>query len=370
MRQFNYYLYDNDCSDRVRSPEDDPRAVLNEKADEVLTAVVEAAPGTMGYADLCGRFPPALVDGLIHIGLLRKEGEHLFLDSTVIVEEDAAWLRHCFSDRAARMAEAIVERRAEFYGLAEKLDNGFPPRVNLYHLLCGAILDGDFFECLSEHGVVATSRTHESGLDYLIIAYEKSRVLDGFSRKQLCSYNRFTDGTRALQSFGDADGNRVDAFQFSRQKQLGKVPRSLNHIEALWDSVGDVRKTLLDAMQKFAETGHCEENCQELLSAFGYIQNGRAAVPIYLPNHQAVLQELEALTEDCILDEMKETLSSAELLSGLRCIGRGAPVKEIANELYHVVFGQINEQLAVEGFVENPPYREGEGRYLQSIELM
>lgn len=81
-------------------------------------------------------------------------------------------------------------------------------------------------------------------------------------------------------------------------------------------------------------------------------------------------RSLEALTENCILDEMKETLSSAESLSGLRCIGHGVPVKEIANELYHVVFGQINEQLAAEGFVENPPYREGEGRYLQSIELM
>lgn len=370
VRQFNYYLYDNDCSAQVRTPEDDPRGVLNEKADGVLTAVVEAAPGTVGYADLCGRFSCALVDSLIHIGLLRKEDERLFLDSTVIVEEDAAWLRHCFSDRAARMAEAIVERKAEFYGLAEKLDNGFPPRVNLYHLLCGAVLDGDFFECLSEQGVVATSRTHESGLDYLIIAYEKSQALDEFSRKQLCSYNRFTDGTRALQSFGDADGNRADAFLFSRQKQLGKVPRSLKHVEALWDSIGDVRKNLLDELEKIVETGRCEEHCRELLCAFGYIQSGRAAVPVYRSNHQPVLQELEALTENCILDEMKETLSSAESLSGLRCIGHGVPVKEIANELYHVVFGQINEQLAAEGFVENPPYREGEGRYLQSIELM
>lgn len=369
MRHFNYFLYDNYGSDQVTCPGDDPRFWLNEQADGVLSAVVETAPGTAGYDNLCSQFSSSLVDGLIHIGLLRKERGVLLVDSPVILREDADVLQSCFSASVSRMADAILRRKADFYKLAETLDNGFTPRVNLYHLLCGAILDGDFFECLSSHDVVATSRIHESGLDYLIIVYEKSCELDVFSKKLLCSYNRFTDGARTLQSFGDADGDRVDAFRFARQKQLGKVPQALKHLEGIWDSMGDVRKNLLDEMQRFVETGCCEETCRELLSAFGYIQNGKLAVPVYGKTRQPILKALEDLTEDCIFKQMKETLSSPEAFSGLACSGHGVNAKEIANELYHVVFGQINEKLVTEGFVEKPPYREGEGRYLQSIEL-
>lgn len=369
MRRFDYFLYDNYDMNQVRSPEDDPRFWLNEQADGVLTAVVEAAPGTARYDDLCRRFPASLVNGLIHIGLLRKEEDILFLDAPVIVGEDAAYLRHCFSDAAAWMADAIVDRKNEFYELAGKLDNGFPPQVNLYHLLCGGVLDGSFFECISEQNIAATSRLHRSGLDYLIIVYEKSRELDSFSQKLLCSYNRFTDGVRALQSFGDADGDRVDAFRFARQKQLGKVPKQLSDLEQIWDSVGDIRKTLLDEMQKFVETGFCEERCRAMLNRFGYLAKGRTAVPVYRAAHQPIREELERLTERCIFGEMRRTLTSREILSGLMCAGHGVSEKEIANELYHVVFGQINEQLAASGFVASPPYRKGEGRYMQSIEL-
>lgn len=75
--------------------------------------------------------------------------------------------------------------------------------MNLYHLLCGAVFDGDFFDYLRENQLLTTSRLHTSGVDYIITVYEKCPELSVFSNHLLCSYNRFCDGTRALQSFGE-----------------------------------------------------------------------------------------------------------------------------------------------------------------------
>lgn len=367
MRHFSYYYFDNFNAEEVKFPEDDPRMVLNSSADGVLTELVESPPGICRYEGLCRLFSKKQVDQLIHIGLLRREADVVLLDSPVFVEEDAEELRKCFLDDISRMSEALTAKKEDFISLAQELNNGFPPEVNLYHLLCGAIFDGEFFDCLSDRGLVSTSRIHPSGLDYLIIVYERSPALEGLSNKLLCSYNRFTDGVRALQSFGDAAGDRLDFFRFSRQKQLGKVPADQQEIEKLWDAAGGRR--ILTEVERFDKTGSCEKNVIHLLEVFGYLQEERFAVPVYRSNHRSVLEKMEQLTESCILTDMEHALNKGAY-SNLLCSRHGVSAGEIANELYHVVFGQLNEQLVKAGMAAQPPRIPGQGRYLKSIELM
>ena len=47
----------------------------------------------------------------------------------------------------------------------------------------------------------------------------------------------------------------------------------------------------------------------------------------------------------------------------------GVPKEEVANEVYHMIFGMLNEELVSRGFVQMPDFHVGEGRYLKSIEL-
>lgn len=253
MRKFIYFLYDCFDSDEVSSPYDDPRLILNGGTDEILATIVDSPVGTCRYEALCGQFSKERLDMLIHIGLLSEHSGFVFLDSTVIVHEDAGYLSTCFSSYISRMADILTERKERFYHLANQIQNGFSPEVNLYHLLCGATFDGQFFDYLCEENVVTTSRIHSSGLDYLIIAYEIAPELDQLSKKLLCSYNRYSDGRRALQSFGDADGDRVDFFRFSMKKLQNNVPNNLTHIESIWDSVGtdDIRGQILDEAKRF-----------------------------------------------------------------------------------------------------------------------
>lgn len=368
MRNFTYFLFDSFDPDDVKYPADDPRLVLNGDADAVLNAVMDAPMCT--YDDLCNRFPKSYVDSLIHIGLLQVEDGRIRLDCPVLVQEDAAYLQHCFSAYIARMADSLEVHRDEFYSLAKKIDNGFSPEVNLYHLLCGAVFDGQFFDRLSDARVVTTSKLHPSGLDYLIVAYEKTPELDRLSQRLLCSYNRFSDGTRTLQSFGDAEGDRVDFYRFATQKHRGNIPQNLKDIEEIWDKLRNVRERILPETQRFVETGHCEDDCHRLLTAFGYIQNDKVAVPVYKQAHLPFMEQMEQLTAQCIFEDMQAALTAPEVFRPIFCVGRGAAVGEVANELYHIVFGQINELLVERHFVAAPQWYEGQGRYLKSIELM
>lgn len=372
MRNFSYYLFDNFTAEEAAAFQDNPRCHLNCEVDAVLAAIAEEAPGGCGYSPLCRRFSKEQIDTLIRIGLLRKEGEAIFLDSTVILEEDTTVFTTALACGVERMAEHLAQKKREMYHLADELQNGFAPQTNLYHLLCGQVLDGEFFDCLAEENLVSTSRQHPSGLDYIITIYENCDRLNRFSDGLLCSYNRYTDGKRALQSFGDSDGSRMDFFRFSWQKAAGKVPASLSFIEADWDSIPEEcrKKEILDEVQHLADTGVCKSGVLRLLEDFGYAQNGKISVPVYRENTVSIVKRMTEIVRACIFEDMRKLLVSPNVLSGFFCQKHHTSTPELANEVYHVIFGLLNEALVVRGVVEAPAYRKGEGRYLQSIELM
>ena len=379
MRAFDYFFYGDYLAESLPAC-DNPRAVLFgdgcdlDVKNRILSDIIECRPGSYSYDTLCQRISEPAARALLRIGLLRQEGG-LYLDTPVIIKEDAPYLQHCFSKAVLQMADDLEQNKKEYVALAKQIDNGYSPEVNLYHLLCGAILDGSFFDCLSRQQVVATSRLHPSGLDYLLIVYERTLELERLSKRLLCSYNRCTDGRRALQSFGDLEGERFDVFRFICQKEQRAVSSVFKEIDAVWEllsgeSLAQKRESLLQGLWQLVETGSCETACYRLLSLFGYVKDNTLAVPLYQEKDKAVIEELERLTEDCLYEKMCMVLSNKSILSGLFCQKHGISRKELANELYHIVFGQLNEELVRRGFVAKPDYREGEGRYLKSVELM
>lgn len=97
----------------------------------------------------------------------------LLLDSTVIVREDIKSIRDCLEAEITCLADKIVCKQKEIYCCVGSIKNGFDEKMNLYHLLCGAVFDGDFFDYLRENQLLITSRLHTSGVDYIITVYEK-----------------------------------------------------------------------------------------------------------------------------------------------------------------------------------------------------
>ena len=90
------------------------------------------------------------------------------------------------------LAAELLARKERIADIISRIDNGFPAERNLYHILCAYIFDGLMFDYLDENKLVTTSRIHNSGLDYLVILYEDSALLNEYSDMLLCSYNRLT----------------------------------------------------------------------------------------------------------------------------------------------------------------------------------
>ena len=376
MRKFKYFFYENYDPDGIQFEETNQRSQVNSQVDAILSVVADYPPYTLSYETLCSNFPEKTIQGLLTQGVLSlKEGKIVF-DSPIFLREDFPILQYFFATQGAYLANLLEEKRDCLLFLANKIHNGFEPERNLYHILCCHILDGLLFDSLSEKGIVATSRQHPSGLDFLVILYENCAELNCFSDGLLCSCNRFTDGHYALESFGDSNGKRVDFYRFLRMRESGlSLPATFDKAQNIYEqtyrkaSTSVFKSEFFSEFQKFIQTGICYSPCIELLEAFGYTKNGKLCVPVFRSYDQDTIFSIYKLVENVLLEPICKILSSLDQTTQLSSCVHGVPIKEIANESYHIVFGQLNENLVDRGLVSTPECKIREGRYLKSIAI-
>ncbi|NOQ23714.1 MAG: hypothetical protein GQ565_13840 [Candidatus Aegiribacteria sp.] len=83
-----------------------------------------------------------------------------------------------------------------------------------------------------------------------------------------------------------------------------------------------------------------------------------------------IRQALEAVKIYCSMylgDSEEAAVTGLAPLDDLTSVLHGIDEKEIANELWHQVFGNINEYLVREGILLTPEHKIGEGRYFQAL---
>lgn len=132
---------------------------------------------------------------------------------------------------------------------------------------------------------------------------------------------------------------------------------------------GTPKDFLLNEVVSLTETGHCKPAAMGLLELFGYAQNGAICVPVYTPKHLKYITEIEGIVERCLGNAMADTLLTLAGSIHITAVQHGVNRMEIANELYHIVFGFINEELVTRGIVAAPQNIPGEGRYYKCIEI-
>ena len=213
-------------ADLQASNPDNPRLIFGKDSDFFLSEIADHPAGTYQISD-CTTYEKFFVSQMIRIGILRSQNGALLFDCPIFLAEDADTLQQKTADSAVALADILEGAVPAIRDCCAKIDNQFSVEQNLYHILCGMIFDGLFFDFLSEHRSLATSRTHPSGLDYLVIIYEKCDSLQKFSDQILCSYNRFANQRCSLQSFGDAQGNRFDFYRFFSSDGTGKTSRPI-----------------------------------------------------------------------------------------------------------------------------------------------
>ncbi len=370
MRSFSYFLYENFDPGLEKDHPGNPRRILDAGADGLLSRVADFAPGTCPAGRMREAFGGEAVARLTAAGALREEKGVLAFDTPVFLEEDASVLRDFSARTAAALADRLWEIREKLWTAVGAVRNGFDERRNLYHVLCGMVFDGLFFDWLDRGGAVAVSRVHPGGLDYLSVIYEDCRALRAFSDGLLCSYNRLTDGKTALESFGDADGDRFDLYRCFRLRERGALPERFEAAGRLLDALprGEEKGLLLTEVRSLLAGQGCREDCAAVLDLFGYTEGGRVCVPVFSQEDEAAVAHVAALVEEALYGPVERTLAEAREGLDLTAVRHGVPRGEIANELYHVLFGGINEEVVRRGLAAAPPYRTGEGRFLRCIE--
>ncbi|MGI5959304.1 MAG: hypothetical protein ACOX60_07815 [Massiliimalia sp.] len=370
MKHFLYYLYEN-LNDATEN-DYNPRKWLTAQIDPIISDIVCMAPHTCNYDDIAYGYSNEIIETLIKIGVLRKENSSLLLNCTVLIEEDYPLISEHFSYFASHAADKLENIKKQIYYWIKKINNGFDPAINLYHILCGTIFDGLFFEYLSLKQIVKTSKLQPSGLDYIITIYEDCKLLENFSKKLLCSYNRYQNGPCIFQSFGDANGNRKDFYRFITMMQNNYMTNEMIPILQIWNSIKkDIPKnTLFLELKNLKETKQCQEKYHQLFSFFRYVNDNNICVPIYSKEDQPIIEKIENIIENTLFEDFKTALLTSKRIQQLTCSRHGVSLSEVANELYHIAFGLLNNELVSRKFVSAPEYFPDEGAYLKSIELI
>lgn len=170
--------------------------------------------------------------------------------------------------------------------------------------------------------------------------------------------------------FGDAQGSRFDVYRFFRLMEQGTLPDKFKDAKAKINNFAGANKDhLLEEVVSLVQTGRCEAAAMELLELFGYVKEGTICVPVYTPEHQNCIAEIENIVEKCLGNAISDILTELAGSMDITAVKHGVDRKEIANELYHIVFGSINEELVARGIVAAPQYIPKEGRYFQCIEI-
>ena len=172
MKEFEYFLFENFDADSEANNPRNPRNFLGKETDGVLSEIGDQPANSYSYHACCEKYSTGLVRKLISGGVLRENGSGLSFDCPIFLREDAEVLHREIASKASALVDLLEGSLSDIRACCAGIHNGFSVERNLYHILCGMVFDGRFFDSLSNRGVLAASRQHPSGLDYLTVIYE------------------------------------------------------------------------------------------------------------------------------------------------------------------------------------------------------
>lgn len=314
---FKVFYYDDYAGEPLNNH--NPRFVMSQiGVMDIIERITTAEPYTIGKADITNK---ELLKQLLSNDVLKEKDGQLAMDVPFFLEKDLDKLKKLSQKKALRIAEILAKRNGEIESIVSCIKNGYSSEVNLYHILCGQIFDGKMFDYLEVENLVTTSKIHSSGLDYLMILYEESEKLSAYSDSLICSFNCLKTPKGTFSSFGDSKGNRKDLYRFCRRMEAELLTEEEKKFAFSEPEV------LSQKYNELLDGGSIEEEYLALFEYFDYVKNGQACVPVY-----------------------------------------DATAKIVVEEIYHLIFGTVNEILVEKGMVAKPYYREGEGRYLKCYE--
>lgn len=234
-------------------------------------------------------------------------------------------------------------------------------KEELYHILCNGVFDNYAFDYLTKYNLVTLHKINPGDRDYIIIGYEDNDFVNNYSSKLLCSNNKFKCNKVTFNSFGDTDGNRMDFFRYFRMKQMN-VP-TFKFFDDYMSLIKNNKEELKSRLEDVVLNNSNDFKTIELLENIGYMKDGIICVPILSNKEQTTIGEsiMNSIKND--LKNIFKKIENFEITPNFNEV----PIKDTLNEVWHIIFGLINEELIKQKVVACPIYIKGQGRFLKCI---
>ena len=291
-----------------------------------------------------------ILDGLVNINAVSIKDNKYKVNFPVFYEDDVKIITKEIKPYLNTIIDSIKSVLNEFNYNKEEL----------YHILCNNTFDNYSLKYLMDKWLIRDYKKNPGNRNYIIIGYEKSDFVNDYSNKLLCSNNRFKCNYITFNSFGDTDGARKDFYRYFRLKQQGK--NIFKEIDSYMSSINKDQEILRNNLVN-AINGKGDKDTIKLLNNLEYMIGNEICVPVLINDGYKYLG-LKVM--DSIIDIIKDIFEKVRLLD-ITPNRNEVSKLDTLNEVWHIIFGLINEELVKEGIVETPEYKEGEGRYLKCI---
>ena len=363
-------------------------------APEILFEIANANSYELTKYDIASKLntDPANFDDLLSnmekIGMVTKKQNRYSVSFCVVLEKDLHIIDNLSKAIALRLTQKIMRHKQAILNLASRikcLDEFGYGRI-LYHVIGCDILDGTTFFDFNKRGILSTSKPQYDNRDYILVGFEQNEIVACSSDKILCSRNRKIAAGVEFASFGDGNGNRHDMFRFMRQltSRLADVTPNLSlnssyiHIleqqnKHLTEVCAEIITKVLRAEKSDPSFSNEENDALKFLEELKYIkmdESGRVkiVVPLFDADDAKLIDDISNYLIELIGDAIASEFGNLKgRMQGLSALSHGVDEKEIANELWHQILGNINENLVQEGLFASPESIIGEGRYFQAI---
>ncbi len=391
-KRINLYFF----GDTGSYDEYSPVYVCNKKyAPEILYEVAHNKPFTISKEEIIKKFGVKdiefdnIINSLKFIKAIDEIDNKYKLNFTVFLEEDMEILNRCFLNIGKEVGQKNLDKKELIYSKISELSNynSFSKERILYHIICDRIFDGTAFQFFTDKKVFLSSKFQPGNRDYMIFGYEDSDSVEEHSNKIFCSSNNYRTENFIFNSFGDSNGARKDMFRFFRrvQKTLeNSTPfeeLNLSYIRIIEDTNRDLAERCGQFIWKciknnvyYNEISEEEENITNFLKGLEYVSIDdesdliTCSIPIFEEEDILIIEKISNIILKEICDSVKGVFHEFEENAlDTTPIRHGINIDEIALELWHQVFGVINEYLMKVKFVQAPDDIVGEGRYLRSF---
>lgn len=321
------------------------------------------------------------LDKMNELKMIESKKGYYKICFTIFLNRDICYIKEISKKVAHDIGDVILNNKTEILDLVEgmKVKENLDADRILYHLIGDRVFDGAALDYFANKGLFSIFKLQPDNRNYILVAYESSDEIVEFSKGLLCSSNNKKSGKYCFNSFGDGDGNRKDMYRFLRQNQLAIDKATANHrLNEVYNEINDkfnlnLLKIFGERLEKILDGEHVFDVYTDFMREMGYLNYSqdnmiKIKVPVFKDHDREIQRKIENRVLEMIDNKVCTFFQgNNDILSNLTPVRHNVAIEEISNELWHLIFGEINEYLIKKEFFARPKYIDGQGRFFQSI---